>query len=152
APRGECPRPGGILVAALLVAVLRLAVEQEQELGLGVRRVPGGKEWPDREAEQEGAAQGKESRQWPHDEPGLPQHAHRPQAGDGRLLEGSRERLRAPKGRKLLWTQRIVVFGHACSSDGASASSLRRARRARDSWLLDVPGAMSRARAISSWV
>src|SRR5262249_9800318 len=39
APRGECPRPGGILVAALLVAVLRLAVEQEQELGPGVPRV-----------------------------------------------------------------------------------------------------------------
>src|SRR5262245_25730537 len=39
APRGECPRPGGILVAALLVAVLRLAVEQQQELGPGVPRV-----------------------------------------------------------------------------------------------------------------
>src|SRR5262249_36157334 len=128
------------------------AVEKEQELGPGVPPVQGGEEGPDREAEQEGAAQGKKSRQWPHDEPGPPQHAHPPQAGDGRFLEGSRRRLRAPKCRKLLWSQRIVVFGHACSSDGAPASSLRRARRARDSWLLDVPGAMSRATAISSWV
>src|SRR5262249_41653456 len=39
APRGESSRPRGILIAALLVAVLRLAVEQQQELGPGVPRV-----------------------------------------------------------------------------------------------------------------
>src|SRR5262245_65902465 len=55
APRGECPRPGGIFVAPLLVAVLAIAVDQQQELGPGVPRVEGGEGVAARDAGPEGA-------------------------------------------------------------------------------------------------
>src|SRR5262245_60018513 len=56
APRGELPCPRDVFGSVILATVLRVAVEQQQELGPGVPRVEGGKEGPDREAEQEGAA------------------------------------------------------------------------------------------------